>query len=55
MEWSEDQNDKKLGVGPGWANARPLDHAKFANVGTDILGKCSAAARGRGLGAAGFV
>ena len=54
MEWSQDQNDQKLGVGPGWANARPPGHAKFANVGTDKVGKCSAVARGRGQGAFGF-
>ena len=45
---------KSSGLAPGWANARPPGHAKFANVGTEKAGKYSAAARGRGLDAVAF-
>ena len=45
---------KSSGLAQGWANARPPGHAKFANVGADKVGKCSAVARGRGQGAVGF-
>ena len=41
---------KSSGLAPGWANARLPGHAKFANVGTDKVGKCSAVARGVGGG-----
>ena len=41
---------KSSGLVPGWANAPLPGHAKFANVGTDKVGKCSAVARGVGGG-----
>ena len=44
---------KSSGLAPGWANARLPGHARFANVGTDKVGKCSAVARRVGGGGGG--